>query len=55
MKKFIIKSDDEQDVEFIVPEQHSLAQVLEQLTIFLRSCGYKFEGRVSVIPYDDWK
>jgi hypothetical protein len=56
MKKFIIKSDEtDQDVEFIVPSQHTLAQVLEHFTIFLRSCNYEFDGYVTILPYDDWK
>jgi hypothetical protein len=56
MKKFIIKSEEAgQDVEFVIPEQHTLGQILEHFTIFLRSCNYKFDGFVTIIPYDDWK
>jgi hypothetical protein len=56
MKKFIIKGGEtEQDVEFVIPEQFTLGQILEHITIFLRSCGFKFDGHVTIIPYDDWK
>lgn len=53
MKRFIIQGCEE--IEFVVPEHMTLSQILEHFTIFLRSCGYKFDGYATILPVDDWK
>lgn len=55
MKKFIVKSSDEKDIEYIVSETSDLQQFLEYLTEFTKSCGYKLDGYLDVFPYDDGK
>ena len=55
MKKFLIKTEDDKEVEYTVSSTMSLEQVLECLDLFLKSSGYKYYGYLDVFPYDDGK
>lgn len=62
MKKFIIKdtstqsSNEDEDIEYVIPSYSSLEQVFEALTLFLKACGYRLDGQyVSTLYYDDLK
>lgn len=63
MKKFVLKDIDSKlidsehaiDVEFVLPSHSNLEQVLEQFTLFLKACGYHFDGYCDIIDFDDLK
>jgi len=60
MKKFILKGNNSQfvddvDVEFVIPDHHTLEQVLEQFTLFLKASGYVFDGYCDILEHDDLK
>jgi hypothetical protein len=56
MKSFVIKSNQEEDpVEYVIPAYKDVNQVLEHFTLFLKACGYEFDGCCDIIDYDDGK
>jgi hypothetical protein len=56
MKKFIIKDGEEADtISYDIPSHYNLEQVLEALTLFLKSSGFQLNGFLDVVHYDDLK
>ena len=50
-KKFTVLVDesDNVDVEFTLPPHLNLTEVLDQFTLFLKSCGFYFDGKVDIV------
>lgn len=56
MKMFIIQTDDPSiEVEYIIDGDAPINDILEELRKFLKVSGYKVDGFLDIIEYDDWK
>lgn len=45
----LVDESDCVNVEFTLPPHMNLDDVMEQFTMFLRACGYYFDGRVDIV------